>query len=34
MFLLDDNLLTGKTMQLAMTTLYDIGIDVEKISGG
>ena len=29
--LLDDNLLTGKTMQLAMTTLYDIGIDVEKI---
>ena len=29
--LLDDNLLTGKTMQLALTTLYDIGIDVDKI---
>ena len=29
--LLDDNLLTGKTMQLAITTLYDIGIDVNKI---
>ena len=29
--LLDDNLLTGKTMQLAITTLYDIGIDVDKI---
>ena len=29
--LVDDNLLTGKTMQLALTTLYDIGIDVDKI---
>lgn len=29
--LLDDNLLTGKTMQLAITTLYDIGIEVNKI---
>lgn len=29
--LLDDNLLTGKTMQLAITTLYDIGINVGKI---
>ena len=29
--LLDDNLLTGKTMQLALTTLYDTGIDVDKI---
>lgn len=29
--LLDDNLLTGKTMQLALTTLYDIGLDVDRI---
>lgn len=29
--LVDDNLLTGKTMQLALTTLYDIGIDIDKI---
>ena len=29
--LVDDNLLTGKTMQLALTTLYDIGVDVDKI---
>ncbi len=29
--LLDDNLLTGKTMQLALTTFYDIGIKVDKI---
>ncbi len=29
--LMDDNLLTGKTMQLAITTLYDVGIDVEKV---
>lgn len=29
--ILDDNLLTGKTMQLAITTLYDVGIDVDKI---
>ena len=29
--ILDDNLLTGKTMQLAITTFYDIGIDVDKI---
>ena len=29
--LVDDNLLTGKTMQLALTTLYDIGIEVDKI---
>jgi hypothetical protein len=27
----DDNLLTGKTMQLAITTFYDIGINVDKI---
>lgn len=27
----DDNLLTGKTMQLAITTFYDVGIDVERI---
>lgn len=31
--ILDDNLLTGKTMQLVITTLYDIGIDVDKIVG-
>ena len=30
--LLDDNLLTGKTMQLAISTFYDIGINVEKIA--
>lgn len=29
--ILDDNLLTGKTMQLAITTFYDIGIDIDKI---
>lgn len=29
--LLDDNLLTGKTMQLAITTFHDIGIKIEKI---
>lgn len=29
--LLDDNLLTGKTMQLALISLYDIGINVDKI---
>lgn len=29
--ILDDNLLTGKTMQLAINTFYDIGIDVYKI---
>ncbi len=29
--ILDDNLLTGKTMQLAITTFFDIGIDVDKI---
>lgn len=29
--LLDDNLLTGKTMQLAITALYDMGIDVNKL---
>ena len=29
--LLDDNLLTGKTMQLAITTLYDVGINTYKI---
>lgn len=29
--LLDDNLLTGKTMQLALTSLYDIKINVDKI---
>lgn len=29
--LLDDNLLTGKTMQLAITSLYDMGIDVNKL---
>lgn len=29
--LLDDNLLTGKTMQLALTTFYDLGIDTHKI---
>ena len=29
--ILDDNLLTGKTMQLAITTFYDIGINVDKI---
>lgn len=29
--LLDDNLLTGKSMQLALTTFYDIGIEVDKI---
>lgn len=29
--ILDDNLLTGKTMQLAINTFYDIGIDVDKI---
>ena len=29
--IVDDNLLTGKTMQLALTTFFDIGIDVDKI---
>lgn len=29
--ILDDNLLTGKTMQLVITTFYDIGINVDKI---
>ena len=29
--ILDDNLLTGKTMQLAITTFYDIGINVDKV---
>lgn len=29
--ILDDNILTGKTMQLAITTFYDIGISVDKI---
>ena len=29
--LMDDNLLTGKTMQLALTTFYDLKIDVNKI---
>ena len=29
--ILDDNLLTGKTMQLAITTFYDIGITIDKI---
>lgn len=29
--LLDDNLLTGKTMQLAITTLYDLGLDVSNV---
>lgn len=29
--ILDDNLLTGKTMQLVIATLYDMGIDVDKI---
>ena len=29
--LLDDNLLTGKTMQIALTSFYDVGIDVDKI---
>lgn len=29
--ILDDNLLTGKTMQLAITTFYDIGIIIDKI---
>ena len=29
--ILDDNLLTGKTMQLAITTFYDVGINVDKI---
>lgn len=29
--LLDDNLLTGKTMQLALTSFFDLGIDVDKI---
>lgn len=29
--LLDDNLLTGKTMQLAITTFYDVGIKIDKI---
>lgn len=28
--LCDDNLLTGKTMQIALTTLYDLGINVDK----
>ena len=27
----DDNLLTGKTMQIALTVLYDVEIDVNKI---
>lgn len=31
-FLADDNLLTGKTMQLAMNSMYDIGIDVSGLS--
>ncbi len=29
--LMDDNLLTGKTMQLALTTFYDVGMNVEKV---
>lgn len=29
--LLDDNLLTGKTMQLALISMYDIGINVDKL---
>lgn len=29
--ILDDNLLTGKTMQLVITTFYDIGINIDKI---
>lgn len=29
--LLDDNLLTGKTMQIALTSFYDVGIDVDKV---
>lgn len=29
--LLDDNLLTGKTMQIALTSLYDINIEVNEI---
>lgn len=29
--ILDDNLLTGKTMQLVITTFYDIGINIAKI---
>lgn len=29
--ILDDNLLTGKTMQLALNCMYDIGINVENI---
>lgn len=30
--LADDNLLTGKTMQLAMNSMYDIGIDISGLS--
>lgn len=29
--LMDDNLLTGKTMQLAITTLYDLNLSIDKI---
>lgn len=29
--IMDDNLLTGKTMQLAITTFFDLGIDIDKI---
>ncbi len=29
--ILDDNLLTGKTMQLAIITFYDIGVNIDKI---
>ena len=28
---MDDNLLTGKTMQLAITTLYDLNLSIDKI---
>lgn len=30
--LADDNLLTGKTMQLALNTMYDVGIDIDSLS--
>ena len=30
--LLDDNILTGKTMQLSINSLYDIGINTSNIS--
>ena len=32
MVLLDDNILTGKTMQLAINALYDVGINVKNIN--